>query len=164
MDRKPCDPVVLIMRALTVFEQQVQLKSLELRADIPEHLPAVNADPQRALQVLSNLIGNAVKFTESGGKVTVRAAAENGELLFSVEDTGRGLDPGDASRVFERFWRKTGTSRIRGTGLGLAIARGIVEAHGGRIWAKSEAGRGAVFTFSLPLSAGTSRAGDAGQD
>jgi signal transduction histidine kinase len=99
--------------------------------------------------VLSNLLGNAIKFTPEGGTVTLRAWPRDGALTVAVADTGRGIAPEDLAHVFDRFWRPQG-SKGEGTGLGLYIARGVVEAHGGRVWAESSP-RGATFTFTLPL-------------
>jgi signal transduction histidine kinase len=95
------------------------------------------------------LLGNAVKFTDAGGTVTVRAANGPTSVVVSVEDTGIGIEREALSRIFDRFWQARATPR-RGSGLGLTIARGIIEAHGGRIWVESEAGRGSVFSFTLP--------------
>jgi len=111
--------------------------------------PRIDADSSRISQVLSNLLGNAIKFTPERGAVTLRARARDGALWVSVADTGRGMAPEDLPFVFERYWRPKG-SKDEGTGLGLYIARGLVEAHGGRIWAESSP-KGATLTFTLPL-------------
>jgi signal transduction histidine kinase len=99
--------------------------------------------------VLSNLLGNAVKYTPRGGRVIVRAARAGDQLAFEVEDTGPGLSAEAQAHVFERFWQAPETA-AQGAGLGLYIARGIVEAHGGRIEVESEPGHGALFRFTLP--------------
>ncbi|HEY6562489.1 MAG TPA: PAS domain S-box protein [Polyangiaceae bacterium] len=125
--------------------------SLELRLDVPQDLGEVFADLDRLLQVLENLVGNAVKFTSSGGCVTVGAARRNGELLFWVGDTGVGIPSDDLPHLFDRFWQARKASRL-GIGLGLPIVKGIVEAHGGRIWVESHAGEGSTFFFTLPLA------------
>ena len=122
---------------------------------VPEDLPPVYADAERVHQVLFNLLDNAVRFTPAGGRVTVTASRHDGAVDVAVADTGPGISSEHLPRLFERFYR-IDTSRSRnegGTGIGLAIARSVVEAHGGRIWAESEPGRGAVFTFELPLAA-----------
>ena len=112
-------------------------------------LPKMDADPHRISQVFSNLLGNAIKFTSSGGTVTLCAGVRDGMLSVTIADTGRGIAPEDLAHIFERFWRPK-ASEGGGTGLGLYIARGIVEAHGGRLWAESSP-PGATFFFTLPL-------------
>jgi signal transduction histidine kinase len=109
----------------------------------------VEADRGRLLQVFSNLVGNAIKFTPSGGTVTLRAAPADGAVHFSISDDGPGMPPEHLAHVFDRFWRARKGER-GGLGLGLAIARGIVEAHGGRIWAESREGEGSTFHFTVP--------------
>lgn len=125
--------------------------SPELRAEIPNDLPAVFADRERILQVLSNLVANAMKFAGDGGRITIGASALESEVRFSVADTGKGIPADQVERVFDRFWQKEKGDR-RGAGLGLSICRGIVEAHGGKIWAESTPGRGSTFFFTLPLA------------
>jgi signal transduction histidine kinase len=113
-------------------------------------LPAVRADPARVLQVFSNLVGNAVKFTPSGGTITLAANRVDGRVQCSVIDTGPGIPPAQISRLFGKFWQaKRGDGR--GVGLGLAIAKGIIEAHGGTIAVESVVGQGSVFSFVLPV-------------
>jgi K+-sensing histidine kinase KdpD len=118
----------------------------------PESL-GVFADKNRVLQVLDNLVSNAVKFSEAGGRIDVRAdrSDASSEVTFVVSDAGAGIPPEVRKGLFERFWQAKPTDR-RGIGLGLAICKGIVEAHGGRIWYESEVGHGTRFTFTLPAS------------
>ena len=111
--------------------------------------PKIHADPHRISQVLANLLGNSIKFTPEGGTVTLRARSRDGVLSVTIADTGRGIAPEHLAHIFDRYWRPRG-SEGEGTGLGLYIARGIVEAHGGRVWAESSA-QGATFVFTLPL-------------
>jgi len=111
----------------------------------------VRVDAARLEQVLVNLIHNAVKFTRRGGSVILSANEENGAVVFAVRDTGVGIPADELSRIFERFYRVEKSRTGSGTGLGLSIAKHIVGAHGGKIWAESEEGRGSIFYFSIPL-------------
>jgi PAS domain S-box-containing protein len=154
IERTPTDPVVAMGRALSLFELSATDRSISLVPAGKEHLPSLNADPERLLQVLANLVGNAIKFTPEGGTVTLSAESSNGAVLFSVADTGIGIPPDQVPHVFERRWRGTAKGTDPGTGLGLAIARGIVEAHGGRIWVESKPGAGSTFQFTIPLDPG----------
>ena len=125
--------------------RKVQLASPhhELRLDWPEQDPLVDADDKRIYQVLQNLLTNAVKYSPDGGSITLLAQAEHRELVISVADQGLGMPAAELDRIFDRFHRvQSEVSRgIGGTGLGLAISKGLVETHGGRIWAES-AGEG----------------------
>ena len=127
-------------------------KEILLAIDVEPALPAVHADAGRVGQVIGNLLENAVKFTEKGGRIGVRARLKAPFVEVSVTDTGSGIPIDEQSRVFDRFWQSRRTAG-RGSGLGLAIARGLVEAHGGTIWVESEPGRGSAFTFTLPMDA-----------
>jgi signal transduction histidine kinase len=121
----------------------------ELRLEANEAAPSVWADRTRLLQVFDNLLGNAMKFSRT--RITVGASADQGEALFWVADDGPGVCAEDVPRLFDRFWQASKTDRS-GAGLGLSIVQGIVRAHGGRIWIKSEVGAGATFYFTLPLA------------
>jgi signal transduction histidine kinase len=123
--------------------------SIVLESDVSADLPAVLADAARIQQVLSNLVGNAVKFTPRGGRIAVTARQVDGEIRFGVIDTGPGIPPEQVPHIFGRFWQAKPSDR-RGIGLGLAIAKGIVEAHCGRIWVESQVGSGSTFSFTLP--------------
>jgi len=103
-------------------------------------------------QVLVNLLHNAIKFTQPGGQVTVRAVQQERAVRFAVSDTGIGIAEEDLPRIFERFYKVDRSRATSGTGLGLAIARHLVEAHGGRIWAESQVGKGSTFHFTIPLA------------
>ena len=111
-------------------------------------------DEHRVLQAISNLIGNAVKYTPDGGHVTVRFSQEGQRLHFSVKDTGYGISPERQARLFERFYRarEPGTDHIPGTGLGLSLVKTVVERHGGQVWFESEPGVGSTFGFWLPAA------------
>jgi signal transduction histidine kinase len=147
----------LVASALDLLRPIAARKSVLLRFRVPDKTPPVLVDRDRFLQVLGNLVGNAVRFTSSGGSVEVRAETRRGAVCFSVRDTGSGIAPKDLPHVFDRFWQARRTAR-GGTGLGLSIAKGIVEAHGGRIWAESVLGEGSTFSFTLPTSRRRARA------
>jgi signal transduction histidine kinase len=147
--RQPIDLSEIVATAVHMVAGEAASKSLVVHQEIPAGLPTVSADPGRVGQVIGNLLANAVKFSEGDGRITVRARPVASMVEVSVADTGIGIPPDEQSRVFDRFWQSRRTAG-RGSGLGLAIARGIVEAHGGRIWVESEPGRGSTFTFTLP--------------
>jgi PAS domain S-box-containing protein len=138
-----------------VLESQAPLASaasLTLRIDAEPNLPAIWADYDRLLQVFENLVGNAIKFSEPGGQITLAAKAEADKVLFSVADTGCGIDGDHLLKVFDRFWQARDEGKRKGAGLGLPIARGIVEAHGGRIWVQSAPGQGSTFFFTIAVA------------
>jgi signal transduction histidine kinase len=122
---------------------------LELQLDAPADLPLVSVDRHRLHQVLSNVIGNAIKFTPRGGTITLRGAVVGKELRVAVTDSGPGIPAEQLPHIFSQFWQGARSDR-RGIGLGLAISKGIVEAHGGRIWVESTLGSGSTFYFTLP--------------
>jgi PAS domain S-box-containing protein len=138
------------------FNNWTQTKSITIERRIQKGLPDVNMDPNRIIQVLTNLIGNAIKFTPNNGKITVQAVLDNSkkEVKVSVADTGIGIARENLAKVFDKFYQvgERVSSDMFGTGIGLSIAKEIVELHGGRIWAESERGSGATFIFALPLS------------
>ncbi len=124
-----------------------------LHIQIPEKLPAVSIDEGRIGEVLTNLVENATKYSEENTNITITAHADDKELVVSVADEGGGIPPELHGKVFERFFQGDARKNGRqGTGLGLAICKGIIEAHGGRIWVESQPGKGATFSFSLPLN------------
>ena len=129
--------------------------SVEFKADLDPRLPIVVGDRDRLVQVVSNLVNNAVKYSPDGGTVTLSSRAEGGFALVSVTDTGVGIPPDEISHVFERFRRvRSGAAQsIPGTGLGLTIVKQIVEMHAGKIWVESAVGHGSAFHFTLPLAA-----------
>lgn len=143
------EPAHLIFAALESQQSLAADASVIIATDLSPALPTIEADDERILEVLENLIGNAIKFTGSGGSITVGAKAQGAELLVWVKDTGAGIAPEELPHIFDRFWQARKTER-RGTGLGLSICKGIVEAHGGRIWAESTSGEGTTVSFALP--------------
>lgn len=152
VDPRPESVAALLADALELLGPLAESNGLYLCASVQDGLPEVWIDPGRVQQVLSNLVGNAIKFTPRGGTIAVRAERRGGELRLSVADSGPGIAPAQLPHVFTRFWQAGGRDG-RGIGLGLAIARAIVEAHSGRIWVESEPGAGATFHFTLPLAA-----------
>jgi signal transduction histidine kinase/HAMP domain-containing protein len=145
----------LVLDVVSATEALAAEKKLVLEVDAPADLPHGRGDERRITQVLLNLVGNAIKFTDAGS-VRIRAGVEDSSFLVTVTDTGVGIAPEDRERVFGEFQQvdTSSTRRKGGTGLGLAIARRIVELHGGRIWVESTPGQGSTFAFTLPLRAG----------
>ena len=154
MGMNPCQLVTVINAAVGGLKEQARTKEIVLQLDLPPGLPLVLGNQVRLDQVVSNLVGNAIKFTPEGGMVTVSAREEKGEVVVEVKDTGIGIASEDQVHLFEKFYRVSSeeTSDIEGTGLGLAIVKSIVEAHGGRIWVKSRPGQGSTFGFALPIA------------
>ncbi|HKP77239.1 MAG TPA: GAF domain-containing sensor histidine kinase [Longimicrobiaceae bacterium] len=148
LDRVQVDARPLVATAVRMLHPLATSRGIALSAEPGEPLPVL-ADSDRLVQVLWNLIGNAVKFTDPGGEVRIWAGSRDGEQWFSVVDNGIGIAPEQQPHVFDRF-RQVGGDR-RGVGLGLPIARGIVEAHGGRIWLESRLGVGTTVHFTLPV-------------
>jgi len=142
-------PDILVNDAIEMLRPLASGRSIEMEASVADDLPAVLADAARIQQVLSNLVGNAVKFTPRQGRITVAADRHEAEVRFAVIDTGPGIPPEQVPHIFGRFWQARSSDQ-RGIGLGLAIAKGIVEAHNGRIWVESQVGLGSTFYFTLP--------------
>ena len=151
-ERRPVSVASMIETATGMVGGEIDERSITLHVDVSSDLRVVSVDASRIVQVLANLLGNAIKFTGVGGTITVRAVNGPSGVVVSVADTGIGIEPDALGRIFDRFWQAHPTPR-QGSGLGLAIARGIIEAHGGRIWVESELGRGSTFSFSLPYEA-----------
>jgi len=155
--RRNVAPAPLVEAALYSMRTLAESSGVELTASYDDDLPLVYADPERVTQLLSNLVGNALKFTPAGGRVEVRVQPYGDGALVSVVDTGEGIPADQLPHVFDRFFQVT-SSRMasrHGAGLGLPIARGIVEAHGGTIWIESAAGRGTTVRFTLPAPVGS---------
>ncbi|HEX9089949.1 MAG TPA: ATP-binding protein [Anaerolineales bacterium] len=148
----PTRPIDIVTPACERLGLQAERARLTLIVECPDDLPAVLADATRVQQVLVNLLHNAIKFTQPGGLVTVRAIQQERSVRFAVSDTGIGIAEEDLQRIFERFYKVDRSRATSGTGLGLAIARHLVDAHGGRIWAESQPGKGSVFNFTIPLA------------
>lgn len=150
IEAAPIDPSLLLTGALQTLRPLVAEKGIELDLQIESGLPRVMADRERIQQTLSNLVGNALKFSPSGTKIVVIARKEGSSVVISVLDSGQGIASDQLPRVFDRYWQASRTDR-QGAGLGLAIAKGIIETHGGRIWIESIPGEGTTASFTLPL-------------
>jgi len=127
-----------------------------LEMEVPPRLPTVYINQDSILQVLTNLVDNAVKFSPQDTRLTIEAKAGDEDVTVSVTDEGQGIAPELLERVFDRFYQAESivSGRKTGTGLGLSICKGIIEAHGGRIWAESKPGEGSRFSFTVPVSKG----------
>jgi signal transduction histidine kinase len=143
------DAVAVVRECVSAFESIAQVNGVSLHIEAPAGPVPAHFDHARIVQVLSNLVRNALQFTASGGAITLRVAAEPHGCGIEVSDTGSGIPAGELQRIFQRFHQVGNTDR-RGLGLGLYISKAIVEAHGGRIWAESEIGRGSRVSFTLP--------------
>jgi signal transduction histidine kinase len=142
----------VVHTVFTAVESLAAEKQLALKINMPPDLPPGRGDAQRLAQVLLNLVGNAIKFTDVG-EVSVQVATEDGAFVVAVSDTGSGIAEADQQKIFEEFQQAdiSTTRKQGGTGLGLAIARKIIEMHGGRIWVESSLGKGSTFWFTVPV-------------
>lgn len=152
IERDEEDVAAMVDEAAESLGPQAEARSQRLVAVVPEPLPAVFCDRERVLQVIANLVSNAIKFTGRNGEIRLGAERVGNTVRVTVSDTGPGIPARHLPHVFDRNWTRRRGAR-GGTGLGLYIAKGIVEAHGGQIWVQSEVGRGTSFFFTLPLSA-----------
>ena len=150
LDIVPTRPASIINEAMEILQPLAIHACIDLQADVADGLPLLSVDRARVLQLLSNLVGNALKFTPRGGSVVLSVMEGDGAVCFGVSDTGPGIATDQLPHIFGRFWQARRTDR-RGLGLGLAIAKGIVEAHGGTILVKSREGVGTSFMFTVPL-------------
>ncbi len=149
---EPTDPDLLVGDVMRSFAPAAEAAGVLMVADVESDLPIVEVDPVRMREVLANLVANALRHTPAGGTVTIGGAAEQGQVAFTVRDSGPGIDRALLPHVFDRFVKG---DESHGSGLGLAIARGLVEAHGGAISAESPAGGGTVFRVVIPRTAET---------
>ncbi len=140
-----------LLGGVDMLRPEAEKKGQSLELELEPGLPKVQCDLNRMRQVISNLLGNAIKYTEHHGTIRISAWREDEVLVVCIEDSGPGIASEDIPRLFSRYWRVRGTSQA-GTGLGLYIVKGIIEAHGGRAWVESEVGRGSRFFFTLPFS------------
>ncbi|MBN1205412.1 MAG: PAS domain S-box protein [Myxococcaceae bacterium] len=152
VERRPEELAPLLKEALELHRALAEAKSVQLTLSVPEPCPFVLADRDRLLQIFSNLIGNAIKFTPERGQIALRVERAGDRVRFSVSDTGPGIPAESLPRVFDPFWQAQVGGK-EGAGLGLAIVKGLVEAHDGHIWVESTPGVGSTFFFTLPLVA-----------
>ncbi|WNG46274.1 PAS domain S-box protein [Archangium minus] len=150
VDRGPEQTAPLIKEAAELHRSLAEEKSIQLTAIAPADAPPVFADRDRVLQILSNLLGNALKFTPAGGQIMLRAESDGSMMRFSVSDTGAGIPKENLPHLFEPFWQASAGGK-QGAGLGLAIVKGLVDAHGGHLWVESSPGQGSTFFFTLPI-------------
>ena len=146
---QPVGPIV--ERAMQMFAGAAAEHEITLAQSIDRDLPALDADGERVLQVLANLIANAVKFTPDGGRIELSGRRVGDAIELAVSDTGPGIPAEDVDHIFDRYWHARRSARTTGSGLGLAIAKGLVEAHGGRIDVETTVGRGSRFVFTIPV-------------
>jgi signal transduction histidine kinase len=149
-ERELVDVNGIINEMLALLQGEAMRFSIEMRTELAPELPKIMADRIQLQQVFMNLMLNAIEaMSETGGEVTVRSQLQEGQLLFSVSDTGPGLPGGSVDQIFSAFF----TTKPQGSGMGLAISRTIVESHAGRLWATANDGQGATFHFTLPTEA-----------
>ncbi len=153
LEKQPVEAAGLVASALS--EYAMQLKGRAVTVNVPEGLPPAEADREFVEQVVKQFIENALKYSPEGSPIAVSAELKSGRIVIGVADRGPGIQENERGRIFDKFFRgRQHRFATKGTGMGLAIAKGIVEAHGERIWVESEPGHGSVFYFSLPLSGG----------
>ena len=150
LEREKISAQSVLAEALETLAPLATGREVKLVREAPEEPLYAMADRERVMQVFSNLVGNAVKFTPAGGTITLGAHRRENEVVFSVGDTGAGIPQEDIRHVFDRFWQARRSGR-HGIGLGLAIVKGIIEAHNGTVWVESELGAGSAFYFTIPL-------------
>lgn len=152
LEKKPCDFRKFLEDQYVFFEALCREKKLKMEMDYTKLDKTIPCDSIRMIQVLSNLIGNAIKFSPAGSTIQVTAESTSaGGILISIKDQGPGIDPQNKEKIFDRYWQE-GRSRHAGIGLGLAIAKSIVEAHDGKIWVDESSELGTTFRFSIPTA------------
>jgi len=143
---------VLFKYSLDMLQGQIKSKKIKVQTDISESLPALQANPVRLRQVLDNVVGNAIKYSNKNGEVKVSIKAEGAQVILEVTDDGPGIPAGDQAHIFDKFYRGQNMDKQQGSGLGLAIVKSIVDAHQGRIWVESTVGQGSSFFIVLPIN------------
>lgn len=143
---------VLILYSLDMLQGQIKSKRIKVESDIADSLPALRANPVRLRQVLDNVIGNAIKYSNTKGEVKISLKAEGDQIILQVADNGPGISAQDQAHIFDKFYRGQNMDKQQGSGLGLAIVKSIVDAHQGRIWVESTPGKGSSFFIVLPVN------------
>jgi len=152
LELRPVDPLQMLNGIVNDMSTVISMNKQSLVPELPSSLPQITADEDRLRQVLLNLLDNATKFTPDNGKITLRARKKNAFLIVEVQDTGRGITKEEQKRLFQPYHRlESDRERLSGLGLGLVLSKTIVELHGGQMWMESEAGKGSIFSFSVPL-------------
>ncbi|MBU1999127.1 MAG: cell wall metabolism sensor histidine kinase WalK, partial [Candidatus Omnitrophica bacterium] len=154
LHKQDTDLTSAIKDVIGFFECSARQKKINLINLCQDTLPSIYADTDRIIQVLTNLVGNAIKFTPISGEISIAANLSDETIKISIMDTGAGIPKLDLGKVFDKFYQIAGSDKTvqkEGTGLGLPICKGIIEKHGGRIWVESELGKGSKFIFQLPV-------------
>lgn len=153
LEKEPCHVGVIVLEAVDSMRARAAAKGLTLKLQSSEPAPVIQGDPTLLRQAIANLVDNAIKYTPTGGQVTVGMESTASEVLITISDTGIGIAPEDQVRLFEKFFRirRRETENVSGTGLGLAIVKSIIERHGGRVWVESVVNEGSTFTIALPI-------------
>ena len=149
LKKEPLDINAIIEKNLVTFDKAIKDKKQRLQKDLAKDIPRINADEDKVTQVFVNLLSNAMKYTPESGQISIKTLNLEKEIMVEVTDTGEGVAPDNLDKIFDKFTRVTAEKK-EGTGLGLPIAKDIVSLHKGRIWVKSELGRGSQFYFTLP--------------
>ncbi len=149
LDKQPLDISDLISEVMEMLQAQADQKNIRILNQVGDESSHISCDSGRIRQVLSNIIGNAIKFSPQNGEIRITSSSKDQKIIFKIEDDGPGIAPKSLPFIFDRFWQDQNTSN-KGTGIGLAISKWIVEAHGGKIWAESTLGKGSSFFFELP--------------
>lgn len=150
LDVQQVNPYLIVDSAIETVASNAKEKEINIKKDLQEHLPLINADAEKTTWVLNNFLTNAIKYSNEGGEITIKSIANSESVIFSVQDHGPGIAQEYLPRIFERYFQVPG-SKAKGTGLGLAISKDFIEAQKGKIWAESEIGKGSTFNFSLNI-------------
>jgi len=151
----PSDPLTFVIRSIDHLNPSAKVKRIHIDLNIPSFIPKIMGDAKHLQQVMLNLLGNAIKFSKSGRKIEVKVTLEDKEkqIQYSVKDNGYGIPESEQSLIFDKYYRaKAVREHMDGVGLGLNISKQIVDAHNGKIWVKSDTGKGSTFMFTIPMA------------